>query len=73
MARRTRARRKRKKKKGKRGRASPGTSAFPRLRWSRSPAEKPHSTRKGARGYDRKRAKETTRRDAEEESASSGS
>ncbi|MHC5056130.1 MAG: hypothetical protein ACYTKD_15600 [Planctomycetota bacterium] len=31
--------------------------AFPRLGWSRSPVQRPHSTKKGARGYDRKRAK----------------
>jgi len=39
---------------------------FPRLAWSRSPVQKPHSTKKGARGYDRKRAKKQTRRRVDE-------
>ena len=29
----------------------------PRRRWGRNPAGKFHSTKKGARGYDRKRAR----------------
>jgi hypothetical protein len=39
---------------------------FPRLAWSRSPVQKPHSTKKGARGYDRQRAKKQTRRRVDE-------
>ena len=39
--------------------------AFPRLAWSRSPTQRPHSTKKGARGYDRKRAKNDLRRERE--------
>lgn len=39
---------------------------FPRLAWSRSPVQRPHSTKKGARGYDRKRAKKQTRREVDE-------
>jgi hypothetical protein len=40
--------------------------AFPRLAWSRSPTQRPHSTKKGARGYDRKRAKQDLRHEREE-------
>ena len=29
---------------------------MPRGRWTRSPRQKPHSTRHGKKGYDRKRA-----------------
>ncbi len=46
------------KKKKRKGAATP--SAFPRLGWSRSPVGGPQSTKKGKRGYDRKRAKKET-------------
>ncbi|MHC4248815.1 MAG: hypothetical protein ACYS9X_06770 [Planctomycetota bacterium] len=40
--------------------------AFPRLGWSRSPVQRPHSTKKGARGYDRKRGKKDLGRERED-------
>jgi hypothetical protein len=51
--------RKRKKKAGKK-------VLFPRLAWSRSPVQRPHSTKKGAKGYDRKRLKREDEKEAEE-------
>ncbi|MHC4504906.1 MAG: hypothetical protein ACYTFI_16505 [Planctomycetota bacterium] len=54
----------RSKKKRKKKAKAPAPQ-FPRLAWSRSPVQKPHSTKKGARGYDRKRAKKQTRREVE--------
>jgi len=53
----------RSKKKSRKGAAL--APAFPRLAWSRSPVQRPHSTKKGARGYDRKRAKRELRRERE--------
>lgn len=35
----------------------PAAKQFPRLTWNRSPVQRPHSTPKGKRGYDRKAAK----------------
>ena len=35
-----------------------GKPKRPRRQWTRSPAQKPHSTKHGARGYDRKRDQE---------------
>lgn len=58
------------KKRKKKAKALAPSPQFPRLGWSRSPVQKPHSTKKGARGYDRKRAKKQTRREAEESSRS---
>ncbi len=55
-----------KKKRKKKAKAPAPAPAFPRLAWSRSPIQKPHSTKKGARGYDRKRAKKQTRRRVDE-------
>jgi hypothetical protein len=55
-----------KKKRKKKAKAPAPAPQFPRLAWSRSPVQKPHSTKKGARGYDRKRAKKQTRREVDE-------
>ena len=41
-------------------------SPFPWLTWPRSPVQRPHSTPKGKRGYDRKRAKKSLRREVDE-------
>ena len=57
------AKRRRSKAKGRGG--ADLAPAFPRLAWSRSPVQRPHSTKKGARGYDRKRAKRDLRRERE--------
>ena len=57
---------KRKKKKKKRARKKSTAPPFPRLGWPRSPVQKPHSTKKGARGYDRKKARKQTRREVDE-------
>lgn len=54
------------KKRKKKVKAPAPSPKFPRLAWSRSPVQKPHSTKKGARGYDRKKARKQTRREAEE-------
>jgi hypothetical protein len=35
---------------------------FPRLGWSRCPVQRPHSTPKGERGYDRRKAKRELRK-----------
>ena len=56
------------KKRKKKAKAPAPSPHFPRLGWSRSPVQKPHSTKKGARGYDRKRAKKQTRREVDESS-----
>ncbi len=40
--------------------------SFPRLAWSRSPVQRPHSTKKGAKGYDRKRLKREDQEEAGE-------
>lgn len=37
-------------------------SVFPRLSWGRSPIQHPHSTKRGKRGYDRKRMKKQLRK-----------
>ena len=58
------------KKRKKKAKAPAPSPQFPRLGWSRSPVQKPHSTKKGARGYDRKRAKKQTRREVEGSSGS---
>ena len=63
---RAKSRKKGKKKRKKKANTPPPAPQFPRLAWSRSPVQKPHSTKKGARGYDRKRAKKQTRRQVDE-------
>ena len=57
---------KKKRKKKKRAKKKTAAPPFPRLGWPRSPVQKPHSTKKGARGYDRKRTKKEARLEAEE-------
>ena len=57
------AKQKRSKAKSRRGVGL--APAFPRLAWSRSPTQRPHSTKKGIRGYARKRAKSDLRRERE--------
>jgi hypothetical protein len=57
-------------KKKKKKKAAP--NPFGRLGWSRSPVQRPHSTPKGKRGYDRKRAKESTRREVDREAGEGG-
>ena len=57
------AKRRRSGAKSRRGAAM--APAFPRLAWSRSPTQRPHSTKKGARGYDRKRSKKDLRHERE--------
>ena len=39
---------------------------LPRRKWSRNPAQKPHSTPKGDKGYDREREKKRKREETEE-------
>ena len=56
---------KRRGPKAKRRRGADIAPAFPRLAWSRSPVHHPHSTKKGARGYDRKRTKRDLRHERE--------
>ena len=63
------SREKKKKKKAEAKKAKKGEagdeelkSQFPRLAWSRSPVQRPHSTPKGLKGYDRKRAKKQLRK-----------
>jgi len=56
---------KRRRSKAKSRKGATLAPAFPRLSWSRSPVERPHSTKKGARGYDRKRAKRELRHERE--------
>jgi hypothetical protein len=56
---------KRSSSKAKRRKRAMLAPAFPRLAWSRSPTQRPHSTKKGARGYDRKRAKRDLRHERE--------
>ena len=58
-------RRSKKKKRKKKATAPAPAPAFPRLAWSRSPVQRPHSTKKGERGYDRKKARKQTRREVE--------
>lgn len=36
--------------------------AFPRLTWSRCPVQRPHSSPKGERGYNRRKAKRELRK-----------
>jgi hypothetical protein len=57
-----------KSKKAAKAKAAEGEqkSTFPRLEWSRSPVQRPHSTPKGLKGYDRKRAKKELRKGLEE-------
>lgn len=38
----------------------------PRRTWDRNPAQRPHSTKKGEKGYDRHREKDDLRRHLEE-------
>ena len=45
------------KKIGLRKKKSKKKKPFPRLAWTRSPVQRPHSTKKGRKGYDRKRLK----------------
>jgi hypothetical protein len=52
--------RKRRQRKAKQSKLA---AKFPRLSWSRSPVQHPHSSPKGIRGYDRKRAKDETKRE----------
>ena len=39
----------------------------PRRQWTRSPVERPHSTKHGERGYDRKRAQRELDEEAHED------
>jgi len=39
----------------------------PRRKWTRSPVQKPHSTPKGKRGYDRKAERKRLRREEQAE------
>jgi len=57
-----------KSKKAAKAKAAEGEqkSQFPRLEWSRSPVQRPHSTPKGLKGYDRKRAKNELRKDVDD-------
>ena len=56
------SKKKRKKPKKKAGKKV----SFPRLAWPRSPVQRPHSTKKGEKGYDRKRLKREDTKEAEE-------
>ena len=42
--------------------AEKAKSVFPRLTWSRSPVQRAHSTPKGERGYNRRKAKNDLRK-----------
>ena len=46
-----------KKKRKKKAKKKP----FPRLEWTRSPVQRPHSTKKGKKGYDRRRLRREDR------------
>ena len=50
--------RKRKKKAKKK-------APWPRITWTRSPVQRPHSTKKGRKGYDRKARKQEDREETE--------
>ena len=39
----------------------------PRRQWTRNPVERPHSTKRGERGYDRKRARRESDEQAHED------
>ena len=52
-----------KKKRKKKAKKKP---LFPRLAWTRSPVQRPHSTKKGKKGYDRRRLGREDRREVEE-------
>ena len=39
---------------------------LPRGKWTRSPAQKPHSTEKGAKGYSRRASKRGLREETED-------
>lgn len=43
------------------GKAKKDSPAFPRLHWTRSPVQKPHSSPKGEKGYSRKAGKQELR------------
>ena len=48
---------KRARKKSAKKRKAKKKSPFPRVTWTRSPVQRPHSTKKGGKGYDRRRRK----------------
>ena len=41
-------------------------SLFGRIKWTRSPIQRPHSTTKGEKGYDRRRRKREDQKETEE-------
>jgi len=47
------------------GKKQPKKPSKPRQTWDRNPVQRPHSTPKGEKGYDRKREKEELRREIE--------
>ena len=48
------------------GKKSPRKPRKPRLKWDRNPVQRPHSSKKGKKGYDRGQEKERFRKEIEE-------